>query len=312
MSRIKIVRHLIIPLLFFFMFGIRELQAKSVYQKQIKNNEIEIEADAYYTSFDYYLSITNTAIPYYDNADEFNIYKKLLADPTPRYLVFELSSYPLPCIGALLKKQTPDFYESMNVTDNFNIIKSITAGFEEPYAISLFLGNVISFKQKDTKDMEGKGYTGFLLSAGNYHIKDNEIIADNWLETELKIKGDKKILENKMSWSFRVGAKFHNNDYIKDVLYFSIRRDRTDKDKLNRSPFRNSNIEYTFDLGTKKTGILRHYFLVGKKIPFNKPKVVVSFGAGFLWEKSDKYTGPLERTGEINNFQILFRPNIEF
>ncbi|MFH0948320.1 MAG: hypothetical protein V1833_04900 [Elusimicrobiota bacterium] len=302
----------IILLLLFFISIIQEIHAKSIYQKQINNNEIEIELDPYYTNFDYYLSLTEIAIPYYGDTDEINIYKKLLTNPTPRYLVFELSSYPLPCLGGLLKKQAPNFYESTNVTDDFNIIKSITAGFEEPYAISLFLGDVISFKQKNVKDAEGKGYIGLLLSGGNYHIKDNEIINDNWLETELKIKGDKKMLENKMSWSFRVGAKFHNNDYIKDVLYFSIKRDRTDEDKVKNSLFRNSSIEYTVDAETNKIGVLKHYFLIGKKFPLNKPKIIISLGMGFLWEKSDKYTGLLERTGGTNNFQILFRPNIEF
>ncbi|MEW6556252.1 MAG: hypothetical protein AB1349_02750 [Elusimicrobiota bacterium] len=300
--------------LWLVLFNISELIAKPIYQKQINkgNQEIELELDAYYTSFDYYLSLTKTPIPYLSETNELNIYKKLFATPKLCFLVFELSTYPMPCAGVFIKKQFLDFYEKMTLTKSINIIKSVTAGFEEPYAVSVFLGNVVSFKPASAKNTDGKGYVGALVSGGNYHIKDNELITDNWLETELKVKGERITPGKKMDWSFRIGTKLHNNSYIKDVLYFSVRRSRTDRGTTKQSVFTNSNFEYIFDADVKNGGIIRHYFLVGKKYPLKKPKIVVCLNAGFLWEGTEKYIGPLKRTSDTENFQILFRPNIEF
>ena len=287
------------------------IYSKSVYQKQINNQEIEIEIDAYYSSFDYYLPLTKTSIPYFDDTDELKIYKKLIISPVPRFFVFEISTYPMPCFGTLVKKHLLHFYDNLNISDSFNIVKSVSAGFEEPYALSLFLGNVISFKPKDTKNVEGKGYLGLLISGGNYHIKDNELITDNWIESEIKLKGDKIINDDKMSWSFRIGSKFHNHSYIKDVIYFSLRRDRTDFSDT-KSIFKNSNFEYTIDIEAKEISTIRHFFLVGKKFPFKRKKIVFSIGTGFVLESKDKYTGKLARLDNKEDFQILIRPNVEF
>ncbi|MDD5686847.1 MAG: hypothetical protein PHE88_03320 [Elusimicrobia bacterium] len=308
----KLLKKITVCLIVFLLLDITAIHSKSIYQKQINNQEIELEADMYYSSLDYYLPLTKTPVPYFDDESEINIYKRLVASPVPRYLVFELSTYPLPWMGVFTKKNLRQFYRNMDITENINIVKSVCAGFEEPYAMSVFLGNVISFKPKESKDMSGKGYMGLLVSGGNYHIKDNELIIDNWVESEIKIKGDRTTHNTKMSWSFRIGAKFHDNEYIKDVIYFSLRRDRTDYNAVKPSIFHNSNFEYTFDVDTENSKIIRHFFIVGKKIPLKTPKIMLNLSAGLVWEGEDKYTGPLQRTDKSNNFQILFRPNIEF
>lgn len=311
LGTMKILRQKYIScFLIFILLNGSGLICKSVYKKQAGNREIEIEADPYYTSLDYYLPLTGTPIPYSEETSEMNIYKKMLSSPSPRFLVFELSTYPLPCLGAFVKKQFPEFYESADITKNLNAVKSITTGFEEPYAVSVFLGDVVSFKPGASE--EGKGYTGLLASFGNYHIKDNELITDNWTEGEVKIKGDKTNPENKVSWSMRVGTKLHNHKDIKDALYFAVRRDRTDFSDTEPSIFKNSNFEYILDIAAKGADIIRHYFLVGKKYPMKKSKIVLSISTGFVWEGEDKYTGMLKRTDETENFQILFRPNVEF
>lgn len=115
-----------------------------------------------------------------------------------------------------------------------------------------------------------------------------------------------------MSWSFRFGTKFHHNTYIKDVFYFSLRRSRTDYGEIGTSLFKNSSFEYIFDVDTRNRNFIKHFFLVGKKFPLKNRKITFSINTGFLWEGTDKYTGPLKRTDEDENFQILFRPNIEF
>jgi hypothetical protein len=217
----------------------------------------------------------------------------------------------VPYLGAFVKKQFLQFYESLDVSDNFNIIRSLSAGFEKPYAVSIFIGNVVSFKPEGKNDIEGKGYSGLFVSGGNYHIKDNELIEDKWIESEIKVKGYKIKPEGDMAWSFRIGSKFNDNQYIKDVFYFSLQRDRTDHIN-NSSLFKNSIFEYTLYFDTKSSNLISQLFVVGKKFPLKNRKMVFSISTGFFWEKSDKYTGPLRRTDMSENIQILFRPNLKF
>ena len=288
------------------------LWARSVYQKQIDNSEVEVELDAYYSDIDYYIPLTNSPIPCLNENNELEVYKRLLMHPIPRFIVAEASVNPAPCLGVFIKKNEQDLYNRANLTPNFNLIQGITAGFDEPWAGSVFLGNVVSYSPPGMKECSGKGYIGALLSGGNYHIKDNELIDDHWFETELKLKGDKVSAENKITWSFRMGAKFHENPYIKDVLYFSIRRDRIDYGDFSFGLLKNSGIEYTFDVDNDSGKIIRHYFRIGKKVPLGKYRAALSVNTGFIWEGADMYTGPLARPGNGSLFQIILQPNLEF
>jgi hypothetical protein len=65
---------------------------------------------------------------------------------------------------------------------------------------------VVSFDVSDGKEIKGNGYSRYLFSAGNYHIKDNLLIHDRWQEFEWKMKGDLKSQVKKLSWSLRIGA----------------------------------------------------------------------------------------------------------
>ncbi|OGS23556.1 MAG: hypothetical protein A2297_03510 [Elusimicrobia bacterium RIFOXYB2_FULL_48_7] len=301
----------------FLLFSLAALFApdagcKSIFQKQFGIHEIEVEVDPYYTSFDYYLPLSKKPIECLVEDDEFRIYKDLLANPKPTFLVLEASLNPLPCMGAYIKENYRRFYDDMRVSESLNLVNSVCAGFEEPYAFAFLLGNVVSFKPQGADDCEGKGYFGLLGSVGNFHIKDNEIINDIWYETELKIKGSKKTKPQNMSWSFRIGSKFHDNTYIKDIFYFSIYRERVDFNFYAFSFIKNSSLEYTIDVD-KDSGIpMRHLLLFGKKFPMKTRRIAATLKIGVLWEGYDKYTGPLTRNVPGNTMEILIRPNIEF
>lgn len=288
------------------------MQSKTVYSKQLNNNEIELELDAYYSCIAWYKPLTGAPVPYMGEQSELSIYKNLITSPRLRFLVLETSLYPMPCLGLLIKKQFPGIYGDLNLRENFNLVQSICAGFEEPYAISLFLGDVVSFRPENNTKLQGKGYSGMLLSVGNYHIKDNELIHDNWVESEIKVKGDRIAGRNKMSWSFRIGSKFHNNRHIKDIFYFSVKRDRQDMGTRSSYLFHNSSFEYTIDISARHGNIISHLLVAGKKFPLKKTGPIFSINTGILWEGADKYSGPLERTHKTGKTQLLFRPNLEF
>jgi hypothetical protein len=300
-------------------------------QEEGKKYNFEFEFDPYYSDVAFYLSLTQRPVPFLGEENELAIYKNLLYDsPLPRFFLLELSAYPLPCLGVYLKKNHRQFYDSANIGEDANLIQSICSGFEEPYAVSIFLGNLVSFKPRSsplgegelksiprqTQDYEGKGYSGYLFSVGNYHIKDSELIKDNWYELEWKVKGDRISPDRKMSWSFRIGAILHEHPGIKDVIYFSLRRDRIDYQTRELSFFKNTEFEYRFDVNKQNWKIIRHFFLAGKSFPLGSPvakkKLVFKLRLGFLWEGEEKYTGSLARVKKEDYFQFLFRPNVEF
>ncbi len=286
--------------------------SRSLYQRQIGNHEIEVEFDAYYSNVDYYIPLTGTPVPCCENENEFQVYRQLFSSPVPRFLVFEVSVNPMPCLGVLIRRNRPDDYARANLSETQNLVRSITAGFEDPWAASLFLGNVISFRPRGREDCEGKGYIGLLASAGNYHIKDNELIDDQWREAEIKIKGDRILPAMKVNWSFRTGFKHHDNPFIQDAVYFGLRRDRVDVNYYGLSLFRNTGYEYMMDVNKDTGRAIRHYFRIGKKIPFKNSKIAFTFDTGVIWESAEKYTGPLRRAGTESQYQVLMQPNIVF
>jgi hypothetical protein len=202
-------------------------------------------------------------------------------------------------------------YENAQVSGSFNWVQAITAGFEEPYAVSLLAGNVVGFDIPGNRDVKGNGYSGYLFSAGNYHIKNNTLIHDRWQEIEWKMKGDRRSKVKKLSWSFRVGAKMHSNPDITDIVYLSVRRSRLDYQQEENSVYSNSGFEYTMDLDRKSYSPIRHYFFVEKKWPIRNGQMALALATGFVWESSKKYTGQLA-DGTGTSYQFLLRPNIEF
>lgn len=280
--------------------------------EQFKRLEVVFEPDAYYTDLEFIVALTKTPIPHVGEKTETEIYQTLLSRAAllPRYLVFEGSVNPMPYLGVYLKQNEPDFYDNAQISGSFNWVKALTAGFEEPYAVSLFAGNVVRFDVPESKEIKGNGYSGYLFSAGDYHIKDNTLIRDHWKEFEWKMKGDRKSPVKKLSWSFRIGAKLHGNPDITDIVYLSIRRSRLDYKPESSSLFNNSGFEYTFDMDRKTLKPIRHYFYVDKKWPIENRQMAFSLAVGFVWESVHKYTGELASLG--NNFQFILRPNIEF
>ena len=279
-----------------------------------KLSEFELEVDAYYTSIGWYRTLTSKPIENMGKKNEWEIYRELLKKFYPRTVVVEVSVNPLPCVGTFMKKQTPDLYNRLNTINHMNLVESVTAGFEEPWAASLFLGNVLEFESVN-KAYLGKrhGYAGLLASVGNFHIKQNEMIQDNWLETELKLKGEQLLSDRTLKWSFRLGMKHHGNQNIEDSIYAGIRRSRTDFKDSSNLFIHNTGIEYVLDLSKSRLEPLRQLLLAEKKFPLKDKRFAFTLGLGVMWTSSKKYTGSLADIGKPgSNTEILIRPNIEF
>jgi len=280
-----------------------------------QNYGFDLDWDAYYSSLGWYISFQGETKPFLADEEEYKLYKDLfLHSLIPHFFLLELSVNPLPCVGTALRYYTPNFYDNMTLFEGFNIIKTITSGFEEPGAVSFFLGNLVSFKPKDyLKNWKGKGYAGYLFTIGNYHIKDNILIKDNWIEMEWKIKGDRRTSIKKMSWSYRIGSKLHANPEIKDILFLALKRDRTDFNDFSWSFFKNSSFRYRMDFSIQDLRVIKVLFLLGKKFAIIKNKIAGGIEFGVIWENADKYTGSLQRNYAVDaNYQFIIQPQIKF
>jgi hypothetical protein len=287
-------------------------------QEAGKKTTVEIELDPYYSAVGVYNSLTGKPIPHLSVKNEAEIYRELITHfYRPRTLIIEASLNPLPYAGTLIRRHQPGFYDDMRWTSNLNVVQAVTAGFEEPWALSVFLGNVVSFDTIN-KSFKGKrnGYSGMLLDLGTHHIKDNVLIRDNWLQLEGKLKGEQILADRSLRWSFRGGMKFHENRYISDSFFLGFRRSRTDFKEKGSFWLNNSGFEYTSDFSQKKLEPLRHYLVVDKKFPAKKSRMAFTLGLGFVWTADKKYSGPLSSsaagTKTPNSFQFILRPNLEF
>ena len=280
----------------------------------IAANSFDYEFDPYYTNAGYFISLTEEPIPEVSSSDELDIYDRLWdsAFSKPRFVLIEASINPLPILGTALKRNYPEQYDSAEILGgDVNLIQTLTEGFEEPWALSLFIGSVVQFTREGSETKaKNKGYSGFLFSTGRKHIVNNNPVDDEWFEMEWKIKGDREFGDKTLSWSFRAGAKTHQNVNIADTLYFGIRRNHLDKESDDIDWFDNSDIEYKIDLNRENYTISQQSLFINKKWPsLISGRTVFELGVGFILENA-KYTGTLATQDE--NFRLIIRPSFSF
>lgn len=275
--------------------------------------ELTPELDAYYSNLGLHIPLTSTPIPDVGESDEMVVYEKLFLNSlTPRFLLLEASIFPMPLLGTYLKKNSRNFYDSTGLGDDLNLISSITAGFQEPYSFSIFFGDVITFvKPGEERKGSNKGYMGYLFTFANQHIKDNVLINDKSLEMEWKLKGEKNFSDEKLSWSFRIGSKLHENPEIADVAYLGLRRSNLDFNSTALSWLKNSSFDLKWDFALRDGNILKHEYIIGKKLPLKNYKFAFVCDFGMIWQNNQSYSGSL-RHKDNHNFTFVLRPNFQF
>lgn len=276
--------------------------------------ELGWELDPYYSNLSITFPLTDAPIPEVTGKNEFAIYRQLFKNAfTPRFILLEAAVFPMPLLGVSAKKYTPEFYRLFNVGSNdLNLLEAVTAGFQEPYAFSLFFGDLISFvKPGKEKLFSNRGYMGYLFSYSNQHIKRNLLIPDHNLEYEWKLKGDRIFADEKLSWSFRIGAKTHEHPDISNTVYLGFRRSNLDFSADFLSFLDNSTVDFRWDFSIKDGRPLRQEYTIGKKIPLANHHVALKLDVGFIWEDPTYYSGTLHDTNHQSIVAVI-RPNIEF
>lgn len=275
------------------------------------------ELDPYYSNVSVELPLDSRPVPDGGTMGEAEVYRALFRESLrPRILMFEASVYPLPALGTWVRRNHPDVYDDFDigqVDDNsLNVLEGLTAGFQEPWAMSAFVGGEMTFtREGDRKRRQNRGYMGYLASFGKKHIRNNFLIDDDWWELEWKLKGERTFREEQLDWSFRVGVKNHGNKDIRDVAYLGFRRDNLDFRAPLMSFMRNSTIELMTEVARDNGNFLRQEIIVGKKVPLKRWRVALALDVGVVYENNDKYTGALTAL-QTDEYTLVFRPNVDW
>ena len=279
-----------------------------------KRQEINVELDHYYTCLSYTVAITKQPIPEMNITREGELYWHMLKNFIfPRYILFEASLYPLPIAGVYIKKEARNFYNDSEIVRGINIVKAVTTGFPEPYAGAVFFGNVANFTKGDSDEVTGRGFSGIAISYGDRHIVDNIMVADKWLELELKIKGVDEHQVHNMEWSYSVGIKLHDNNEISQQFSISIYRNSiyyADSIGSLLGFLRNTEQQLRIDFNLEHLNIKKptsFSFLVGKNFPIGDGTVTLALKAGGLKIFSDGYSGSLKQDID-RKWALMVRP----
>jgi len=274
--------------------------------------EWEHEFDPYYTNIAYFKTLDDSPIPELGKRSESEVYRDLFfRSYLPRFVLVEASINPLPVMGVLIKDYAEEsVYDKLTLTDDLNIVEVATAGFEEPYALSLFLGNMVKYESADGSGIQSKGFMGYLASYGHWHIRKNRLVDDRWGEFEWKLKGDQVLSDRKLSWSFRFGFKIHDNPLITDEFYVAVKRERVQEHGDVYSWIQNGGVEFKYRMNKDSGATIGQQLIVDKKIPIKKKGWVVSLGIGFVRDTPRKYRGNL--LIDKTETAFVLRPSITF
>ena len=282
---------------------------------------IDLQLDPFYSAVGYGLSLSDEEPDLLDASEEEGILSYLIDNFTAwRSARFEISINPLPLVGVSVKSYARDFYNKMALMPEFNIVESLTEGFPDPGAFSIFLGNKVFLVDYDIEELKGFGYGGLLLNMGYYHILRNTLIDDFWMEAEAKVKVSMLSEERENGSSYRVGFRAHSRSpEIRNAVYIGFKRDRTDRDYFGWSPLKNSEIDFRLDVNTVTWEVSQFQTIIGKKVPSEDGEYVYSLSLGFLMQRPQAYGESLQElfaegregvTGAVYTF--LVRPNIIF
>lgn len=275
-------------------------------------NEAEFWLDPYYTALNLTHSFTDAPIVRLDADAEGEANRWLLGHfLRPRDVLLEGSVNPLPVAGWAARKWEPEGYGEATL-GGANLVQALTEGFPEPWAVSLFLGNVVNLvSASDTSKVNGVGYSGLLVSGGAWHLVRNRMLRDDWVEAEVKIKGDDIRSDRKLGWSFRMGVRENSHPEIRDLLYAAIVRRRTDFQYRGFDPLRNSSIELRLDVDQRVLVPVRVSGVVGKKFPFAGGKAAFCLSVGAVGDLRPAYDGEL-RPYAPRGIQLVLQPDIEW
>jgi hypothetical protein len=280
----------------------------------------------------YFNFLRNDPIEVMNPKQEYRVFTRLLEKIyAPHYFLLQGTIYPAATMSSFIETDNPRFFKRFKTYFDLNLLRAVGGGYEEPYAVSVFLGNLIFFSRENILDtltcterrQTGSALGGFLISGGQWHIQDNIRIADWWYEIMLMLGGSlNETSIRRIEWNFRTGLKFHQNPLPADVAVVTIQRDHSEWKYRGWSLKRNSSFKYIchFPIGKDARHLpftSRHYFIFSKKYPLPKPifgiNFLFKFGLGVDWEYIKEFDRQPRtfNSQETSSLSWVIQPNID-
>ena len=298
----------------------------------IGRSRVSLAFEPFYMPLDFFIPLTSSGIPKLKTQKELAVYWHFLKRFfLPRFIVLEASAYPFPLAGTAIREKWPGFYDKLTVFNGLNVIESITTStFQEPWAFSVFLGNVADFtppvkttvvtngtngtsivKIVDFDSYIGKAYGGLLVSYGTHHIRQNRLIRDDWLELEFKMIGKRWKSGAESSWSYRLGGRYHSHEMIRSFFMVGLKREHLDKSFRKFTLSENSYFDLEYRMLSHNFKPLSLRLLLGKKFPIGKSRILPSLTLGVQWNFRSLYHDVLMGV-EDPEFSFLITPAVTF
>jgi len=276
--------------------------------------DYDYEVDAYYSKALLFIDLDrdNNITDALEYAEE-EIYKEMLLNAfSPNVFSLEAALHPMSFVGLYFRQNYGDMYEKSKI-NTFNPVKVITAGYDEPYSFSFFIGRMMVFKNKKNDRIgNNRAYMGFILSVGDQSIKDNLAHYDKWHNIEFKLQGIRNTDERDLEWNFRVGTKVHQNQDFTNSLFISAKRSSIDYKKSDWSFIYNTAFYFSLAVRTDTYKLTEAEFIAEKKWPLSlSQKISFGLSIGYLFNTGDKYKGALKEEGIVKH-QLILRPNFKW
>ncbi|MFH1853251.1 MAG: hypothetical protein ABIA75_13000 [Candidatus Neomarinimicrobiota bacterium] len=250
--------------------------------------------------------------------NEIRLYRDLLASSVrPEFFLIEFTEYPLAWLSAWLEERNSVFYDSFSVSDDVNLIRSLGAGGQEPWSVSLFLGRLGSFWDLDENYNlveAASGAVGLVITGGMYQLFDNHLIRSDWARLEWKLKGEGRQGGKINRWDIKLGYRWFGLSAVPDALSLVLSRMRTNQRDWSWALHRNSsvNLEVQAPVFQDSGQISRLTVIYGKVFPVGKVLAGLKLGFGYEYRRlyDTKINSFVDKPTRLT--QIYFQPVIIF
>ena len=248
--------------------------------------------------------------------DEVRLYWELLRKSArPRYFLIELTTYPLAALSSWTESTSGRIYHAFDLWPGFNLLRSLGAGYQEPWSMSLFLGQLATFWDLNDRDelvVEATGVAGLVLTTGLHQLFDNVIVPGPWFRAEWKIKGAGKDGDRRRSWDLTVGYRWYGSPDLANTAGITLTRQITARGLKDLGLGKNSLMALEIQVPTLgfdgcPSRVMLEY---GKFYPLRN--WLVGLKAGYVYENRKTYDGQKFSDEPMSVTEFFLKPLILF
>ncbi len=248
--------------------------------------------------------------------DEIKLYRDLgRRSFKPGYFLIEITGYPLATFSAWMESNLNSQYDFFDIGEKFNLIRSLGAGYQEPWSTSIFIGQLATFWDIDDQGdlrMAANGAAGTVVTGGFQQLFDNSIVNGSWFRVEWKIKGEGVEGARRRFWDIKAGFRYYGLPEIPNTVGLSLKRQRTDNENVGTGVLENSMMAVDLQLPVSgiNSGLTRALVEYARFVPFRS--VLVGLKIGFLYENRMHYDGEMQSFGSQRekSWELIIQPMV--